>query len=355
MNLNTNGCQLRFVKWNELNKVYLEIPSNTFSDISIYQTIEYLTITGKGRKFTVSNFRNLKSVEEENIIQYRDHKVCSIAPLLINKKKKEVVLRGHYTSAGQLGFIHTQNWSYEAFCELMEAIQKKYKNYIIKFDRIKQDTLCWKYCNEYFRNYNSSISNSSCVSVCISNGYDAWFESLSKSTRQNIRTSYNRINKANISMQLKFSRGGKEKAITTWKRLFLYSKRTLVKNNYPTGFIGKLIIIAEAINKYADPMTKALNRMEESFNAEVFFDGKLVAFLRGFISEENRLFIPQLTIDSEFGFYSPGGILINETIKYLSLNLDNVKIEHFDLQSGNQPYKMNYGGEIYYNYTFIMN
>jgi len=355
MLLNTNEYDIRFVKWSELSKIMQEIPPNCIADMSVYQTLKYLSITGKGRKFVLSNPWNLKGVRDINIVQYCDKKVCAIAPLLINNNKKEIVLRGHYTTAGQLGFIHTQDWPYEAFCNMIATIQDKYANFSIKFDRIKQDTLCCDYFIKYCDNTNFSITQSPCVSICISDGYEAWFDNLSRSARSNIRNSHNRVKKANISMQLKVSSGGKEKLVNIWNRMCLYSKRMLVKLNYDYGILNTLACYAEAVNKYADPMTKALNRMEESFNAELFFDGKLVAFLSGFIYEGNRLILPRVAIDSEFGTYRPGALLINETIKYLSSDAKELKVEQFDLSRGDEHYKYHYGGETYYNYAFILN
>lgn len=346
---------IRFVKWIELNHIFSQIPFNTISDMSIYQMPQFLSITGKGRKFSRSSLWNLRGVTEDNIIQYCSGEVCAVCPLLINKRKKEVVLRGNYTSAGQLGIIYTQDWSYEAFCHLIETIKSRYQNLTIKFDRLREDTRLRSYLTKYCMDNHCGVHKSACVSVQISDGYDAWYGNLSKSTRQTIRTSYNRIKKANISMQVKFTRGGQTKESTTWKRVYLYSKRTLAKNSYSyNGILGRVVSIAEAVNKYADPMTKALNTMEDSFTAEVFFDAKLVAFLRGFVSQDKRMFIAHLTIDSEFGYYSPGGVLIHETIQYLSSKKDGLNVEELDFQEGDEPYKYRYGGTTYYNYTFTL-
>ncbi len=60
-----------YVQWHKLLSV---IDSATWAeDVSIYQSSEYLSITGRERKFHAHNLWNLKNVKEYNIVLARQN------------------------------------------------------------------------------------------------------------------------------------------------------------------------------------------------------------------------------------------------------------------------------------------
>ena len=73
----------------------------------------------------------------------------------------------------------------------------------------------------------------------------------------------------------------------------------------------------------------------------LFIDGRLAAFMSGLLGSKNEYVVPRLSIDDEFGFYSPGMLLVNEAIKYF---IEKTKIRHLDLSQGDEPYKYKMGG-----------
>ena len=52
----------------------------------------------------------------------------------------------------------------------------------------------------------------------------------------------------------------------------------------------------------------------------LYIDGKLASFMSGMLGRQNEYVVPRLSINDEYGFYSPGMILINEAIKYFEIN-----------------------------------
>ncbi|PIK21234.1 GNAT family N-acetyltransferase [Prevotella intermedia] len=75
----------------------------------------------------------------------------------------------------------------------------------------------------------------------------------------------------------------------------------------------------------------------------MFIDGQLSAFMSGFKDQNNTtLIIPRLSINNDFLFYSPGLMLVNETIKYL---YNQSTIRELDLSQGTEKYKFDMGGE----------
>ena len=77
----------------------------------------------------------------------------------------------------------------------------------------------------------------------------------------------------------------------------------------------------------------------------MFIDGNLAAFMSGFKNQERTtLIIPRLSINGDFLFYSPGLMLVNETIKFL---YKQTSIRELDLSQGTEKYKFDMGGEIH--------
>ena len=86
--------------------------------------------------------------------------------------------------------------------------------------------------------------------------------------------------------------------------------------------------------------------------ANFLIDGEVAAFMFGYINQRNHsLEIPKLAINEKFGFYSPGMLLVDNTVKYLA---NNTSIKNLDLCRGTEQYKLKMGGKIYPTYKYIV-
>lgn len=54
--------------------------------------------------------------------------------------------------------------------------------------------------------------------------------------------------------------------------------------------------------------------------------------------------MPRLAIDDNYRFYSPGYVLLAETLKYLGANTE---VHELDLSRGEEKYKLDLGGTPY--------
>ena len=86
-----------------------------------------------------------------------------------------------------------------------------------------------------------------------------------------------------------------------------------------------------------------MQKSSKNFYAILKCDNELIAFMSG-IQENHSFRVPRLSINDEFFKYSPGIILINETIK--SLSVSHPKID-LDLGIGDEKYKKSMGGTEY--------
>ena len=91
--------------------------------------------------------------------------------------------------------------------------------------------------------------------------------------------------------------------------------------------------------------------MNNSYDFKFYIGKDLAAFMMGLESENKEVIIPKLAIDSNFSKYSPGKLMINETVKYL---ISNSNIRTLDLSKGSEKYKYDMGGTEHINYDFAV-
>ncbi|MBQ0022287.1 MAG: GNAT family N-acetyltransferase [Prevotellaceae bacterium] len=187
------------------------------------------------------------------------------------------------------------------------------------------------------------ILNNVCVNF--DDDYERFNKSLSKSTRQNLRTAYNRINTDGRAMEFKTFRGGEMCARDYKQFIDLYIERHAYRYNLKTSRLKKWFLLNQSfatLNYIKNP---------NGMTAALYIDGKLSAFMSGLIGDKCEFVVPRLSINEEFSFYSPGMLLLNETIKYF---MANTQVRHLDLSKGEEPYKYKMGGEKHLTHSFMI-
>ena len=92
-------------------------------------------------------------------------------------------------------------------------------------------------------------------------------------------------------------------------------------------------------------MTESLRHMHSSMSVMLFIDNELAAFMSGLKSPgESDYIIPRLSINGKYSFYSPGMLLVNETVRYL---IEKTSNRNLDLSLGTENYKTQMGGVIF--------
>lgn len=101
----------------------------------------------------------------------------------------------------------------------------------------------------------------------------------------------------------------------------------------------------EKVSDTFNPITRALKEMDNAFTSVFRIDGTIAGVMQGFIGKDNRsVIIPHLAINSEYSVYSPGALLISETIRYL---ISDTSVRELDLSRGEEKYKYSMGGIEY--------
>lgn len=233
----------------------------------------------------------------------------------------------------------------------ISVLRSAFQELLTYFKRKKFKLLKWNYLPEDAKMKNildeTGTINKEKVD-CVSIKFDMYsnlYQSLSKSTRQNLRTAENRILKE----------GKHYNFITNYYKSFpkeqiqqcinIYCKRQ--KDKYDKGFLNLLLI--KTINFNTQMMLK-----NNGLFTALEIDGKIVAFMFGYVNKKDYSFeVPKLAVDEEYGFYSPGMLLVDKTIEFLSECTD---IRKLDLCRGTEQYKLKMGGEIFqtHNYSILL-
>ncbi len=188
-----------------------------------------------------------------------------------------------------------------------------------------------------------------CVSIDLNIDIDSYFAGLSSSVRQNVRTAYNRMKRDGRVYELKVYDGDVEMPKKCRKEIMsVYLSRLFSKYKHRGG----MRLFDHLKYKYLKHDSKSLFVLDNRFHAVLYIDGRIAGFMNGLKSHDNAsIVVPRLAIDNTYRFYSPGYVLVYETIKYLAAE---GQARVLDLSRGDEKYKLDLGGKCYYTRNFLI-
>ena len=244
---------------------------------------------------------------------------------------------GYSQSMPVYDFIWKPGLDKEIMGRCVDALLSKYPGIVISL--VREDSFLYEYLSE---RYKPEISRN--VSIDIKSSPEAWFAGLSKSIRQNIRTSYNRAATDKVVFDFRMEKGKGLSGSTVKKIMNTYVSRR-------KSFSDGLSKPKELMIRFCHYNTRAMTRLESSIVATLWQGDTLAAFWAGYFSPSGEsVTVPRLAINPQFSRYSPGSILINESIKELHNSYPEVR--ELDLSSGTERYKYDMGGVEYNTYIF---
>lgn len=295
----------------------------------------------------------------------KDGETIMIAPLC-------KVINGTYKIFGRVNGCSVCDFVYNSEAAVKEGLLGEGSlleriNKPILFSRIKKDS--WLYVT--LSNIIVDEKSLEHVRIPFSDEYLAFYGHLHKSVRQNLRTAYNRAYKDGMEIRVVVVNGHKSissncidgiagtrsysEALLSDKEhksyfeqmMDVYINRHENKYNVRTGKYKKWYL------KHLNFTTKNLKHLPYSCNVMLFFNNHLAAFMGGFLNVDGtELLVPRLSIDENYNFYSPGMLLVNETVRYLACR---TACRMIDLAEGAEQYKLKMGGEIYHTAEFWIN
>lgn len=261
-----------------------------------------------------------------------DGKDECIVPLVINEKRKMIRGISNYgrldyedviSSTNENGFVR----------EALNCVFVQYSDFSIHIENINEDSL-------YYAVFGNKMSFfETCVKINLPGSYDDYYDALSKHQRQNIRTAYNKLTKENFEIYLHQYDAKHPIPTKVWMDCErMYEKR----HDANESSLKKWYI------RQSNPFHHILHKMDDHRIMVLSHDGVPMAYMAGLCDYSQKcFFIPRLCINEDFYKYSPGIILIVETIK----KLINENMTCLDLMRGDEAYKIAMGGIPSSNYV----
>ncbi len=268
-----------------------------------------------------------------------------IAPLFVRggRSVKTVTLITDHMPAGCSDLIYPPDLTQQEFDTALTLIGRDLNDPVFIFRKVNQSSQLNRYIRQGALDLNQS-SKQICVEISIHESYNKYWNSLRKSARDNITTSHNRLAKDGHTCEVKLLQGDKLSRGTIRTIMDIYLKR-----RFECEYEGVRSMMLGFSKRYLNPVTRALRHSNNSFCAILDVDGMLAAFCAGFERSRGRIVLSFLAIDSNWGRYSPGGLLITETMKQLIAQQNHTTL---DLTRGDEAYKFRYGGKEYFNYDY---
>jgi len=250
------------------------------------------------------------------------------------------------SGAGHLDFVYSKLVTDEDFMNMFSELRTIWGGKKLILTKLNESSLLYKFLAKFSQELfpNSVLeAERECVKIDFANDYDSYYKGLSKSVRQNLRTSYNKLAKNNKLYELKvFSKTLCDEQ-TLNDIIHVYTKREFERKQKSYSYFKYFK------NRYFNVLLWAMKAMQTQCTFAFYIDQKLAAYMTGFETNRKSIVFPMLAIDKDLGAYSPGKLMINESVKYLVQQSD---IRCLDLSRGAESYKFDMGGTKHVNCRF---
>lgn len=321
--LNYTFKKLNSAKWDTISG------TTYFSSLSWHQVVlSYYRDTFLTQKINRLIYFEASFEQEQNVFGF----------FYVTKSKKGNII----TFAHLLGpsdyydVLHTLTVTSEQLRYMLQQIEKDYKAIASKFIHIKASSLIYQAIEGL---PGVELSSLDCVAIKLPDTYEIYFQNLSKSVRQNIRTAYNRASKNKVSFQLEvFTKEDRDQI--NWEHLKeLYQKRNHLRKQKMYWKSALYYQLDYLFGKEKDLFDYEATKETDFTLAVLKMNEEIATYFFGF-QTNNNLEINRVVINDYFKFYSPGLILFNEFIQQNIQHLDLI-----DLTVGDEKYKFDLGGE----------
>lgn len=302
--------------------------NNPYSNV--FQSYEFLQSLLKTIKYNKIIRFILRKPKIRFLEVQKDNKTILILPVEIKNNKLNSIPTYDYYD------LVCGNFNDDIIFEALTLILKTFGSNL-KFYNVTNKSKLYQLARD---RGGGTLSEHDCGEIEFTNyDYEQYYKQLSKNSRQNLRTAYNRLEKDNLTFKMEFLFGKVPKKVFKQAKN-MYIKRFFEKNP------NKKNILKYFKLKLFEPISKICANANSAFHAILSIDNKPAAIMSGFVNK-NSIIIPRLIFDSKFHKYSPGIILINETLKYFE---KTKKFNVLDLGYGNENYKFVMGANQYKSY-----
>lgn len=287
-------------------------------------------------------------VKYEYWIVYKENTPIIIAPLMLCRTNIHIgkfglvkggyfIGKNHYSDYCNLIYKDTDE---EGFQFLISHLQKQYHHMAMIFDGLREGTEFENYLKKSYipqRHLSVYVDIEDSVS-----GYEA---QLSKSTKQNLRTARNRINRENLQYEYCiFSKLEDERLVE--QLINIHLKRNLEKNRRNKKLFDTLRKIRQSyLEKHKNIIPLVMKEMEDVWVLVVYINGEIAGYLFG-LYDLGTIRIMQNCVNSDYGFYSPVFLAAYDyIIDCINGNFGGKRVDRLDFTSGGETYKYKLHGQ----------
>lgn len=326
----------------KLEKAWLTLEKG--EDMTCFQTFEWYKILNK--QFLAEKKKNFFRKGIYALVSDENGNPLLIAPLQLFKVGfyfQNIGLRKGFYFIGRQGFSDYLNFIYvdikkEYLDFLFSELKKRYNTSFFSLENISEKT---KSYDIIAQNYNSTHVDSLCMTLPLKDDYNEYYQSMSKSMRQNIRTAFNRSRRDSVEMDYVVV---EKMTPELSKQLMEIRAQRLQKKKDET--IATYSTKARIYNKCRDALVRFtsvnIDIMNEVENCWCFIakcNGEIGAFFYSLYKPENKtVYLILAGVDKKYAWYSPG---ITQLMTFIEKEISDGKntIETFDMTRGNEKYK----------------
>lgn len=324
---------------NEYKDDILNITSGN-KNMSVFQSYDWLNIAFNECK---NNILKRFLYDLEIAFLKRNNELQAIAILEVNKKKKYIKILGDDVSSDYIDILYKQGCTkadIEFFFKKILQITKMDKFYFIN---LPVDSLS----HEVLKNNNffTQFREEKCVHIDLKyNDYDEYFKHLSKKTRQNIRTGFNKLKKEGFAYNTKIFKGTIDSTIAMeCQKIYETRRKKLNSNRKNLGY--RVYNLRRKISLFFyNHMVEAMKTNNNAIVVIFYINNEIAAFCHGQFGNKMDISFMQVSINEKYRRFSPGMLMLNELIKNMFENKDFENYNIIDLTRGQEDYKYRLGG-----------
>lgn len=191
------------------------------------------------------------------------------------------------------------------------------------------------------------------VSIAMENSYEEYLQRLSKNMRHQINKTYNRLEREEVPIEFLIFDEGKLPSKELERKINrMYVDRLISRYNPEREGSSFWKAYYRIVFQYLKHDTRSFRHLPNSFMVVLMSGEDVMAFVSGFKTHDKKtVAMTRLAINDDYDRYSPGRILMNELIKYLH---KETSIKNLDMSRGDERYKFDFGGEMYYIKDFVV-
>jgi len=328
------------------------LPISSFKDLSKdWQRLEH----GQEMTYfqTFNWFSSFLSVIPKDTANYEsrfailktDGQVRIIAPLWIVKRdfykvnEAGIYLLGRGGWSDYLNFIY-DDASDEDFAFLLKDVSAHYGVHSFYFEDVPDSSSLYHSIHQHCHlAYEQKII---CLEVQLPSDVDEYHSSLSKHTRQNLRTSENRLEKDGLTIAFNLNDINIDKSLCRKMRADRLAPK---KERHGLVLTLKLRFfnMLRVRFKYGIPFDVD----SQSHLMSAYINGELAAYFNyGVDHAHKRIVIMAAGTSQKYAWYSPGMLL---AYRFIQEQIIDGKVETVDFTRGNEKYKYSLGGQEHYN------